>query len=106
MMYRVYKLFSIIDIGTVYIGCTKYALNTRFNNHKTEARWYRSKKDKWIMDNYKYMSIIEEGVAMSKIEAMQLEDDTVRKYLLLGYNVINEIYPLSRKRIRYIPMVC
>jgi predicted GIY-YIG superfamily endonuclease len=105
-MYRVYKIIVSNDAHTVYIGCTKYSLNRRFNNHKTEAKWERSKKDKWIMNNYNYMSIVEEGVKMSKSEAIQLEDDSVRKYLLLGYDVINEVYPLSRKRIRYIPLVC
>jgi hypothetical protein len=105
-MYKVYKLTVSDDVNTVYIGCTKYSLNQRFNNHKTEARWKRSKKDKWIMSNYENMSIAEEGAVMSKSEAVLLEDTTVRKYLLLGYDLINEVYPLSRKRIRYTPLVC
>src|SRR5205807_9318876 len=90
-MYKIYKVVSKADANTVYIGSTKRSLQSRLSAHKSDAKYYQAqnKRQKWMLENYEKLDIIEINKADSKNETLSKEREEVLRHIEQGYNVVN-----------------
>jgi hypothetical protein len=90
--YKVYGLYIDGQELIRYIGFTKKKIQTRLNEHISESRYLKTKKDKWIqkyLSNGKQICSIELDSTFDFEEVKKKEINLIAMYKSCGANLMN-----------------
>jgi len=90
---KIGNVYRIMYNSDVYIGSTFQSLNKRMNSHLygmkkfSHIRFYQWLKDK--IDKVE-IELLDTKICNNKSDLLYLEDEYIKKYEILGYNVLND----------------